>query len=267
MSLEAIKFKKENPNLDYKKMNLKELNKLPLHNGVLEFKITETSFLILNILNDDSSVVKYFWYGTHDLKALDLWYNISKEKGTYIDIGAHTGLYTLAAAKSNQENFIISIEPYYLNLARLITNLRLNNITKNINLNLAAASNYNGVSKFKINTDFSYLSKGGTISAEGDNIKVIKIDSLDLDKSKINVRGIKIDTEGEDFNVLLGAQKLIEKFRPKIIVEVRDSNKHEIQNFFKDLNYTLHDISDTNTILNIVNINIKNVLNIYAKPM
>ena len=60
MSEEAIKFKKENINLNYRNMSLAELNKLPPYNGVIEFKITKTSFLILNILNDDSSAMKYF---------------------------------------------------------------------------------------------------------------------------------------------------------------------------------------------------------------
>jgi len=92
MSQEAINFRKENINLNYRNMSLVELNKLPPHHGVIEFKITKTSFLILNIFNDDSSAVKYFWYGSHDLESLNLWYEISKEEGIYVDVGAHTGL-------------------------------------------------------------------------------------------------------------------------------------------------------------------------------
>ena len=47
MSDEAINFKKENQNLDYKNMGLDELNKLPPHPGVIDFKITKTSFKML----------------------------------------------------------------------------------------------------------------------------------------------------------------------------------------------------------------------------
>ena len=63
MSDQANKYKLLNKNLDYKSMNLAELQKLPQHNGLLEFKLSNTSFFILNILNDDSSAVKYFWKG------------------------------------------------------------------------------------------------------------------------------------------------------------------------------------------------------------
>ena len=107
MSEEAIKFKKNNPNLNYKKMSLEEFQKLPVHSGIINFKITETSFLMLNILNDDSSVVKFFWKNEHDLISLNVWYNISKEIGTFIDVGAHTGLYSLTSIKANKENILI----------------------------------------------------------------------------------------------------------------------------------------------------------------
>ena len=60
MSQDSIKFKKNNENINFKEMSLNELNKLPLHTGILDFKITKTSFKILNILNDDSSAVKFF---------------------------------------------------------------------------------------------------------------------------------------------------------------------------------------------------------------
>ena len=150
MSDEAISFKKENPNLDYKNMGLDELNKLPPHLGVIDFKITKTSFKMLNIINDDAAIVKYFWRGSFDLESLNLWYEISKERGVYLDIGAHTGLYTMVAIKANKLNTVISIEPYYLNLARLITNLRLNRITKNVLPFLMAASNTDSIQKFNL---------------------------------------------------------------------------------------------------------------------
>ena len=76
-------------------MSLAELQNLPQHNGILNFKISETSFLILNILNDDSSAVKYFWKNSHDIESLDLWYRITKNEGCFIDVGAHTGNFFL----------------------------------------------------------------------------------------------------------------------------------------------------------------------------
>jgi len=266
MSDEAISFKKENPNLDYKNMGLDELNKLPPHLGVIDFKITKTSFKMLNIFNDDASIVKYFWQNSFDLKSLDLWYEISKERGVYLDIGAHTGLYTMVAIKANKLNTVISIEPYYLNLARLITNLRLNRIAKNVLPFLMAASNTDSIQKFNLKTSQSYLSKGGKIDNEGVPIKTTKLDSIDFKKIDKKINGIKIDTEGEDLKVLQGSLKLIERFKPKIIIEVRNKNKSDIQKLLMNLNYEFFSVDDLKNKVDLNNFTINRVANIFCKP-
>ena len=46
------------------------------------------------------------------------------------------------------------------------------------------------------------------------------------------IKGLKIDIEGEDYYVLLGAQNLIRNFNPQIMIEVRNENKEKIQDFF-----------------------------------
>jgi len=267
MSMQAIKYKEKNSNIDFKKLSLSELNKLPNHIGIIDFKITKTSFLILNVLNDDSSAVKFFWHDTHDLESLDLWFDISKKEGLYIDVGAHTGLYTLTSLKSNPNNQILAIEPFYLNMARLISNLRLNNFFKNIDTKIIAASNQDGISRFNIGTHLSYLSKGGKIDEKGEKININKIDTITKDIKNKKIRGIKIDTEGEDYKVLLGAKKTIEIFRPKIIIEVRNQNKNKIQNFFSNAKYKLFDVSKIDKPINLNEIEIPGVLNIFAEPI
>ena len=58
MSEEAIKFKKNNPNLNYKKMSLEEFQKLPVHSGIINFKITENK--LKPILKYNSLKYKHF---------------------------------------------------------------------------------------------------------------------------------------------------------------------------------------------------------------
>ena len=265
MSEEAIKFKKLNPNLNYTNMSLEELHKLPIHNGVINFKISKTSFLMLNILNDDSSIVKFFWKGNHDLESLDLWYDLSCETGTFIDVGAHTGLYSLTSIKANNENEIICFEPYFMNMARLMTNMRLNQIVGKITSILAAASNYSGKTKFNVETEKSYLSKGGKIDNFGTDIDVYSIDDVCYEKLNKPLRGIKIDTEGEDYKVLLGCEKLISKYNPKIIIEVREDNKLQIKKFLKKYSYKIFSISDLKKEIDLEEIKIENMMNIFAK--
>ncbi len=265
MSDQAIKFKESNPNIDYKSMSIKELQKLPSHNGIINFKITETSFLMLNILNDDSTIIKYFWHGTHDLESLDVWFKICKENGLFIDVGAHTGLYCLTCLKANEANSIVCFEPYFMNMARLISNLRLNGFTNKVSTIIGAVSDFQGKSKFKISTEKSYLSKGGRLDDDGFEVDVHTLDNLYFDKIKSNLNGIKIDTEGEDYKVLLGAEKLINKYKPKIIIEVRENNKEQIRNFLKKYNYEIYNVSNLSKEIELKNYNINNVANIFAK--
>ena len=232
---------------------------------MLNFKISKTSFLILNILNDDSSAVKHFWKDSHDINSLDLWYDITKNEGVYIDVGAHTGLYTLAAMRSNKANTLICVEPYFMNLSRLITNLRLNGFSKNISTVLGAASNFDGKGKFVVSTDRSYMSKGGKIGSSGLDIDIFKLDTLYSKKPNKVLKGIKIDTEGEDLKVLMGAENLITKYKPKIIIEVREENKKDIGRFLKKFSYSFFDVLNLDKELDLNEYKIKDVINLYAK--
>ncbi len=265
MSNEALKFKKSNPHLNFKNMSLKELQKLPLHNGILNFKITKTSFLMLNVLNDDSSIVKYFWQDSHDLLCLDLWYDLSLKNGSFIDVGAHTGLYTLTNLKANKENDLICFEPYFMNMSRLITNLRINGLEKNASTILAAASNFSGKTNFNVLTEKSYLSKGGKMGKNGEEVNVYSLDDMYFERLKKPLQAIKIDTEGEDYKVLLGAEKLINKYKPKIIIEVREENKLEINAFFSKYNYQIFNIFNLEQEIDLSNTEIENIANFFAK--
>ena len=59
MSEEAINFKANNQNLNYKTMNSLERSKLSSYSVVIDFVTTESSFKMLCILNDDSSIVNF----------------------------------------------------------------------------------------------------------------------------------------------------------------------------------------------------------------
>ena len=264
MSKEAIEFKASHKDMDFKNMSLGELNKLPPYMGVYNYQISKTSFLMLNIFNDDSSAVKHFWRGFHELEELDIWHSIAKKEGSFIDVGAHTGLYTLAAIKANSENNVICFEPSFMNLSRLITNLRLNGFFKNISTNLGAVSNFDGKSKFSIKTERSYMGQGGKIGKEGIDTNVYKLDTLFFKKLEKKLQAIKIDTEGEDLKVLLGAENLIKEHKPKIIIEAREENKKDIVNFLKSYSYKIYNVKDMNNEFNFEKKKIENVINLYA---
>ena len=231
-----------------KKSDNNSKENIPL-SGIYKLTTNKISFEMLVINSDDTSITSRFWNNKLKDYVLDKWCDWCQEEGIYLDVGAHTGMYTIASLISNKKNRVVSIEPFPLNFYRIITNLRLNNFnnTKVKLLNVAASDN-NKTVKFYINSSWSYLSKGGKISDEGVNIKAIKLDSLDFANNELDIKGIKIDTEGEDLKVIYGAKKIITKFKPKIIIECRRDNILEIFNFLFNLGYKKIYDSDGNNI-------------------
>ena len=69
-----------------------------------------------------------------------------------------------------------------------------------------------------------------------DNFK--KIDNLCFQRPK-KIKLIKIDTDGSDYNCLLGARKLIHQDRPIIIIEMTDYCNEIIQEL-GDLSYNYY---------------------------
>ncbi len=227
---------KEAEDLKYKSNDNLEKN-MPV-SGIFKIKINPISFDMLVINSDDTSVSRRFWNDEYLDYSIKKWCEWSKDAGIYIDVGAHTGLYTLAALISNNRNHLISIEPLSINYYRIITNLRLNNFSnRNATLFNVAVSDNDKLIKFDVNTPWSYLSKGGKINDQGISMKAIKLDSLTFSNQQNEIKGIKIDTEGEDLKVIYGAEKIIKKNMPKIIIECRKSNILEIISFLSNIGY------------------------------
>ena len=79
ITTEAEEFKKLN------KLNYSLMSNADLYNFSTDF----FQFKLICIKNDDSSLVNFFWKGSHDTASLGLQGEISKEEGIYIDVGSH----------------------------------------------------------------------------------------------------------------------------------------------------------------------------------
>ena len=125
-----------------------------------------------------------------------------------MDIGAHTGSYSLAAKTANKETTVISIEPHIFNVARLIVNLKGNGLKTN-NVVSGAISDVNGSKRFSISTKIDYLGSGGSLGekngALSTNVNCYSLDSLIPSNNHDKIGLIKIDTEGHEVECLPNA--------------------------------------------------------------
>lgn len=140
-------------------------------------------------------------------------------RGSAIDVGAYTGLYSLVAAKAGAKAY--AIEPNRDVFKRLIKNIELND-ARVVAINKAASSAL-GVGSMQLSMATKLTSGGKLIPGSGTD--VITIDSLGI----YDATAIKIDVEGHECGVLLGAKMTIEKCSPLIITEALTESAYREQ--------------------------------------
>jgi FkbM family methyltransferase len=142
---------------------------------------------------------------------------------------------------------IYSIEPQRLIFQMLCGNLAINNLENVITLNMALGEfdgfieipepDYTKDDNFG---SYSLVSDFANLTGRKFKVEMLKLDSL-IDRYEIDkIDLIKIDCEGMDYNVLLGAQNSIKKYKPYIIIEYCNDvfdQKDIISKFFEENNY------------------------------
>jgi len=181
-----------------------------------------------------------------------------------IDIGANIGLVTLGIKRllemNNKKNYINKFHCFECN-DEMFSCLKYNTIDHNdITLYNFGLSDKPQIANMEVNSynygcnmvkqiydnsdnDFEILeydfqkTNNCTMTEKNLFISLMPLDSFfNIFENKISV--IKIDVEGMEYNVLLGAKKLIEKHKPAIIVEIFDENIVKINNLMLSYNYT-----------------------------
>lgn len=147
----------------------------------------------------------------------------------FFDIGANQGFYTLLATKLvGKGGNVFAFEPLPIQVKRLKRNLKIN-FFDNTKVEQTAISDKSGFSDMYAclngSEPLSSLRRPSEDSKTKSKIIKVPIISLDDYIKKINISSIdfiKIDVEGGELNVLKGAVKAIEKFRPIFMCEVQN---------------------------------------------
>jgi len=164
--------------------------------------------------------------------------------GTFIDIGANIGKYTIMLGKN--ANKVIAIEPEPNNFKILKKNIKKNKLKNVIALKIAC-SNKDEKADFyvdKQNTGYNSLNRK---TKDKITIKTRKLDNLlkELKIKKIDL--IKIDVEGAEKQVLEGGIHSLKKYKPKIIFEAWNKNYlNLIKKILLPLGYNIKQINDIN---------------------
>lgn len=197
---------------------------------------------------DDGVALRFFWNGYYEELSLRTWTQFARRGGVILDIGAHTGAYTLAALSSNPVAQTISFEPYFMNYSRLNMNLRGNGFNP-ANAYMLGIGERSGVMPFSVLSDISYLTSGGSIgvrkNASHSNVQVVALDEFIPQEVASKVKLIKIDVEGFEGACLRGMQRLVKSCRPVIFFECTNSAaSREIQTLLTKFNYEFYMVDE-----------------------
>jgi FkbM family methyltransferase len=134
--------------------------------------------------------------------------NTINDEFTFFDLGADVGSVSIQMKRLCPKiNKIIAVEPNRRSFTYLSRNLSLLEIpTQSIR---AAASNFDGISRFSCNVLENSDHSGHLDDAKGEEVDVIRLDSI-YNGEACNI-ALKIDVEGAEKFVLEGAQRILSK--------------------------------------------------------
>ncbi len=226
------------------RLALDELARMPLYAGFVPCQaVPDVDFTMFLCDNDDGVALRFLWNGVFEPMSLALWVTLARTAEIVLDIGAHSGCYTLAAARTNPAAHVLSFEPYAPNYARLIVNLRANRLASENAFNVAV-SDADGPVPFSVDTPPWYLSTGGRVGRRGD-APTGRVAAVRLDDTAIQRQGrvslVKIDTEGHELQVLRSMTAILERARPDMLIEcVFDQGTAEIEALLRAHGYHFH---------------------------
>lgn len=165
--------------------------------------------------------------------------------GTFVDVGAHVGLYALRLGAFRAKK-VIAVEANPRTFDTLCENIILNDLENVYPRNLAA---WHTTGKDLQMYDAHSLESGGSTGAVkiGDarpvgTARTTTLDDLLDGEDRVDL--IKIDVEGAEADVLAGAQHVLDRFRPKLMIEMHDAflpypelNRLAVEQHLEDAGY------------------------------
>ncbi len=146
-----------------------------------------------------------------------------KVKPIVLDVGANVGNYSKNVLSSNANCSIFAFEPHPITFKKLVANISSSqfkafNVGVGIEKSTLSLYDYDtkdGSAHASLYKDvIKDLHKGNPISH---SVEVIKLDGFLADKSLQVIDLLKIDTEGNEFNVLLGCKEFLNNRKIKAI--------------------------------------------------
>jgi FkbM family methyltransferase len=185
------------------------------------------------------SLQRDFLFGLYDQHELRLLRRLLAAGGDFVDVGAHVGMYSVAAARClGDRGRVLACEPNPQARAQLVENLALNGCT-NVTVSAAAISDRSGDALLHVprtaDPSFSSLAEGRFAEGEPVSVLTATLDA-EVEAASLAPALVKIDVEGGELAVLAGARRTLAA-RPALLVEVGRDSAEPVDRDLSDLGY------------------------------
>lgn len=221
MSVKAI-----NNNEEITNENIEELTKQEYSMYITKINFFKNDYYFTDSINKgnyDVDIIKNFLHP------------LISESEFILDIGAHAGTHTISYSTINPNTTIYSFEPQKkmfnllkynieqneLNNVKLFNNVVGHENNKKVFLNSVITDGPNNNKKIEYGTDNNFNLGGVSLGKDGEESKMITIDSMKLNKCDF----VKIDVEGFEKHVLMGSIETFTKYKPIIFFECNQKEK------------------------------------------
>lgn len=208
------------------------------------FPVAETRFGRMFTLQGDTVIGRSLrLYGEFAGDEVDSILSLVRSGDHVLDLGANIGFHTLALARTvGPAGQVTSVEPQRFCFQLLCANVTANQLTTVECLRAAVGDAPGTCAVPRLSPTARHNAGATTVSLDPgaadqtDTVPLITVDSLALSRCDL----IKIDTEGFEDRVVLGARHTLQTLRPVLYIEVHDRDKlQRLHGILKPLGYSL----------------------------
>lgn len=198
---------------------------------------------ILGTLSGDGSGASVYFNLTEPAQT-SFFVNSLNDGQVFFDIGANVGYYTILGARIvGSQGKVFAFEPVIRNLSYLYRHTILNNAS-NVTIISAACSDTLSLSEFSSGYNFATGYMTNNSHFENDSyelhypVPTVTVDAI-VQHLGVSPDVIKIDVEGAEYSVLVGAKRTVSKAKPKIFLSTHsDKLRMTCLEYLRDLGYT-----------------------------
>jgi FkbM family methyltransferase len=166
-----------------------------------------------------------YWVGTYEVVRIREFLRALKQGDVVYDVGANVGIYSLYASFGvGTSGWVYAFEPLERNLRYLRQHFALNDL-QNCTILESAVCNTEGTIAFSAadwQPSMARLSPSGEIMVPSTTLDTCIYGDKRLRPPNV----LKIDVEGAEFEVLLGAARAVTEFHPTIFLEIHGADLH-----------------------------------------